>query len=112
MKNFSLTEIIFGVVFLVGIAVVVNSQFGLGVRFLTDIELAITPGGGNYEEDLGIDYATASDECKSLMKVFGDNKRVMRQRILQAEEEGKDYEVEQLKEQLKGMAVDIKSRCG
>ena len=111
-SHFDITEIVLGAVSLLAVAVIANSYFGLGVGFLHDIEnMVVHRDNSAYEEDLTIDYDNASDECKKSIKVFGENKRVIRKHIRDAEAEGNEQEAEALREQLGDRARTIKSKC-
>ena len=111
-SHFDITEIVLGAVSLLAVAVIANSYLDLGVGFLYDIEnMIVHSDDSNYEEDLSIDYDSASADCKKSIKVFGENKRVVRKRIRDAEAEGNEQEAEALRDQLSEMALTIKSKC-
>ena len=111
-SHFDMTEIVLGAVSLLAVAVIANSYFDLGVGFLYDIEnMVVSRDDSTYGEDLSIDYSSASTNCKKLIKVFGENKRVIRKRIRDAETEGNEQEAEALRSQLEDMKVSIKSQC-
>lgn len=111
-SHFNLTEIVIGAVALLAVAVFANSHFNLGVGFLYDIEEMVVPGGGSdYDENLSIDYEGSDENCKRSIKVFGENKRVTRNRIRNAEADGRTEEAEELRAKLEEQALDIKSMC-